>query len=131
MKPFIILIGIIIFSLTFSASIFSVTLYKWTDENGVMHISDRPPPEGIEHKKSKYKNAPVINQRKSRKANYKKKQDTEKLAHERELESTKRDNDRQKTTTLRSYKTKLRGSARERCYDEDGRRIPCQSVVDR
>ena len=139
MKPFIILIGIIIFSLTFSAPIFSVTLYKWTDENGVMHISDRPPPEGIEHKKSKYKNAPVNNQSKSRKANYKKKQDAEKLAHERELESTKRDNDRQKTkvrkiektTTRRSYKTNLRGSARERCYDEDGKRIPCQSVVDR
>ena len=139
MKPFIILIGIIIFALTFSTPILSVTLYKWTDENGVMHISDRPPPEGIEHKRSKYKNAPVNNQSKTKKSNYMKKQDAEKLANERELESVKRDKGRQKNTvrkmektmTRRSPKTKLRGSARERCYDENGRRIPCKSWVDR
>ena len=139
MKPFIILIGIIIFTLTFSTPVFSGTLYKWTDENGVMHISDRPPPEGIEHKKSKYENAPVNNQSKDRKANYKKKQDDEKLAHERELKAAERENDRQKTkarkiektTTRRSYKTQRQGSARQRCYDDNGRRIPCQSELDR
>ena len=33
-------------------------LYYWTDKNGEIHISDRPPPEGTEHKESiKYKDS--------------------------------------------------------------------------
>ena len=114
MKPFFILIGIIIFALTFSTPAFSRTIYKWTDENGVFHISDQPPPENIEHKKSKYKNSPVKKQRKAKQSNYKpfydpnqqerreraerekqeraekREQEAEKRQHKRELEKAKR-----------------------------------------
>lgn len=65
--------AIIIFALTFSIPTFSGTLYKWTDENGVMHMSTQPPPEDVEHKKSKYKNPPARKQSRARNLNYEKK----------------------------------------------------------
>ena len=44
MRPFFITVGIILTLLT-ALSINAQKLYTWTDENGVLHIADQPPPE--------------------------------------------------------------------------------------
>jgi len=44
MKPFFITVGLILTLLT-ALSINAQKLYTWTDENGVLHIADQPPPE--------------------------------------------------------------------------------------
>ena len=33
-------------------------VYMWTDENGMDHITDTPPPEGTEHESMKYEETP-------------------------------------------------------------------------
>lgn len=32
----------------------TTTVYKWQDESGAWHITDQPPPEGIEYKPEQY-----------------------------------------------------------------------------
>ena len=44
MKPLFITVGLILTLLT-TLSINAQKLYTWTDENGVLHIADQPPPE--------------------------------------------------------------------------------------
>jgi len=49
----------IIFSiLLFSNLALAGKVYMWTDENGMDHITDTPPPEGTEHESMKYEETP-------------------------------------------------------------------------
>lgn len=50
----------IIFSiLQFSNISLAGKVYMWTDENGMDHISDTPPPTGTEHESMKYNETPT------------------------------------------------------------------------
>ncbi len=44
MKPFTILVGLLL-TLLAALSLNAQKLYTWTDENGVVHLADQPPPE--------------------------------------------------------------------------------------
>ncbi|NIP71942.1 MAG: DUF4124 domain-containing protein [Gammaproteobacteria bacterium] len=33
----------------------STTVYKWQDEQGNWHVTDEPPPLGVEHREQKYR----------------------------------------------------------------------------
>ena len=44
MKPFNILVGLFL-TLLAALSLNAQKLYTWTDENGVVHLADQPPPE--------------------------------------------------------------------------------------
>ena len=44
MKPYIITVGLI-FILLAGSSLNAQKIYTWTDQNGVVHLSDQPPPE--------------------------------------------------------------------------------------
>ncbi len=127
MKPFIILIGIIIFGLTFSTLTFSGTLYKWTDENGVMHISTQPPPEDIEHKKSKFENSPAKNQNKAEKLKFKPIYDPnkdeyskrkEEMRQKAEREKAERAEKREQEAEARKGKRELKAAKRRYEYLE-------------
>ena len=67
--------GIIIIALTFSVPTLAGTLHIWTDENGVTHMTNQPPPEGTEHDKMGYKKPTVKKQHKVNNLNYIKKQE--------------------------------------------------------
>ena len=44
MKPFTILVGLLL-TLLAALSLNAQKIYTWTDENGVVHLADQPPPE--------------------------------------------------------------------------------------
>ena len=59
-SAFVFLGGLIVIFFCLSPSSHSGQIHTWTDINGVVHITDRPPPKGLEIKKSNSIKRPSI-----------------------------------------------------------------------